>query len=182
VKLWEVATGKERATLKGHKLQVLYAAFTPDGRVLATTSGEAESPITDTNEKPGEIKLWDPFTGEELASLRGHNFRVWSVVFAPDGKTMATAAEDRTVKLWDVAPRSARPARELAATSRLWADLAAEDTTGLRAVGNRPRAGAGGAVLAGTPASGRREEEKRAAGLVVQLDDDDFAAGEGSDG
>src|SRR5262249_38968863 len=70
VKLWEVATGKERATLKGHKLQVLSAAFTPDGRTLATTSGEAESPIVDTNEKPGEIKLWDAATGEELTSLR----------------------------------------------------------------------------------------------------------------
>src|SRR5262245_18297885 len=123
VKLWEVATGKERATLKGHKLQVLYVAFTPDGKTLATTSGEADSPISDVNEKPGEIKLWDALTGQEYASLKGHTFRVWSVVFAPDGKTMATSAEDKTVKLWDLSPRPARPAQELAAKDleALWA-------------------------------------------------------------
>src|SRR5262249_29699018 len=129
VKLWEVAAGKERATLKGHKLQVLYVAFTPDGRTLATTSGEADSPIADVNEKPGEIKLWDAFTGKELASLKGHTFRVWSVVFAPNGKTMATSAEDKTVKLWDFTPGQAAGAGELTAKDldALWADLAADD-------------------------------------------------------
>jgi WD40 repeat protein len=57
VVLWDVATGKEHATLKGHKGAVLAAAFSPDGKTLATGAGtfqkDANSFIN------GEVLLWD---------------------------------------------------------------------------------------------------------------------------
>jgi RNA polymerase sigma factor (sigma-70 family) len=179
VKLWEVATGKERATLEGHKFQVLSAAFSPDGRTLVSTSGEANSPIAETNDKPGEIKVWDLAARKEVASLSGHKFRVWMARFSPDGKELATVAEDRTIKLWDLTRRPAATTdagdKELA---QWWENLAGPDAAeAYRAVW--ALAGARGTVpflqkkLRPAPEPGP-EASKQLARLVADLDNDDF--------
>ena len=46
------------------------------------------------------MKLWDVTTGKELATLKGHTGKVFSVAFAADGKTLATGSVDQTVRLW----------------------------------------------------------------------------------
>jgi dipeptidyl aminopeptidase/acylaminoacyl peptidase len=89
-KLWDVATGTERLTLKRHADAILALAFAPDGQTLVTGGGDTL------------VKLWDTGSGAERAALLGHTSRVNAVAFSPDGKTLASAGDDRTVKLWVV--------------------------------------------------------------------------------
>jgi WD40 repeat protein len=75
VKLWEIATGKELTSLKGHNGGVWTMAFSPDGKTIATGSDDKM------------IKLWGVATGQELATLNGDTDWILSVAFAPSGLT-----------------------------------------------------------------------------------------------
>jgi WD40 repeat protein len=89
LKLWNVETGQEIRTLKGHNDSLTTTAFSPDGKLLVTASYDKT------------IKLWSVETGQEIRTLKGHTDIINNAVFSPDGNYILTASEDKTAKIWD---------------------------------------------------------------------------------
>ena len=57
-----------------------------------------------TGEKNGKIELWDTKTGEKLSSFHEQDTskRVFSLVFSPNGTSLAGGSEDNLVRIWDL--------------------------------------------------------------------------------
>jgi WD40 repeat protein/serine/threonine protein kinase len=92
IKLWDLATGKERMTLQGHLDAITRVGFSPDGQRLVSSS------------RDGTVRIWDPATGQHLLTLYGHLHQVTSAVFSPDGGLLASTSLDGNVILWDGRP------------------------------------------------------------------------------
>jgi WD40 repeat protein len=96
VSIRDAATGRILLTLVEpdpiHGTTLVDARFSPDGTRLAACVVAASA---------GWVTLWDATTGRVTGKLTGHSTHVINVVFSPDGRRLATASHDRTVKVWD---------------------------------------------------------------------------------
>jgi WD40 repeat protein/tRNA A-37 threonylcarbamoyl transferase component Bud32 len=52
--------------------------------------------------KDGIVDFFEPHRKQPIRQIRGHNCRVWSVAFRPDGQRLATAAADHKIRIWDL--------------------------------------------------------------------------------
>ncbi len=131
VRTWDAATGAPVSVRKGPDDQADRAAFSPDGKRIATVSADkaairdsatgAETVLTAhggslngiafspdggrvvTTSDDTTARIFDAATGAPIAVLTGHEGQVTGAAFSPDGRLVATASNDSTGRLWDAA-------------------------------------------------------------------------------
>ncbi len=77
------------ASIPGHADNIVDCFFSPDGRHLATGSGDMT------------VRFWDVNTLTPKMTCKGHKHWVQCISWSPDGLTLASGGADKEIRLWD---------------------------------------------------------------------------------
>jgi WD40 repeat protein len=87
VRLWDTATGNLTGQFHADDGLIEALAYSPDGTVLVSASNQSK------------VRVWDAATFKLLAEAK-HDALVRTVAFRRGNSMLATASDDKTVKLW----------------------------------------------------------------------------------
>ncbi|MDX1926992.1 MAG: protein kinase [Pirellulaceae bacterium] len=92
IRIWDL-TSKSFEEWKGHSVTVLNCVFDREGTRLATTAGDY------LNKQFGEIRVWDLKDKSPHVTIDPQGTFVSSIDFSPDGKTLAIACWNKSIRL-----------------------------------------------------------------------------------
>lgn len=91
MRLWDIPSGENIATLRGHSNWLQTAVFDPGGRVLVAGSNGQY------------VRVWDGLSGRARFSWGGHTSLTEKLALRADGRQLASASWDQTIRIWDLA-------------------------------------------------------------------------------
>jgi WD40 repeat protein len=94
IRLWETDGWRQRAALAGHTHWINALRFSPDGKTLASSTGDRWPNV------PGELKLWDAASGHIRATFVG---RSSPLAMTSDGNTLIVGSNSGTLLLLEAA-------------------------------------------------------------------------------
>lgn len=89
IRFVDMATGAVQRTLVGHTNAVYETVFSPDEKLLASSSRDT-------------ARVWDVPSGRELWKVEGFRCPAKAVAFSPDSQVLAAAGNDGILKIYDV--------------------------------------------------------------------------------
>ncbi len=103
VQVWDAEDGSYVYIYRGHSDAVLGLAWSPDGKHIVSGGGYFDS-VNFVGSGGGDTtaQVWDAADGSHVYIYHGHSDLVWTVVWSPDGKRIASGSADKTVQVWRV--------------------------------------------------------------------------------
>ncbi|KAG8728901.1 hypothetical protein FRC12_021411, partial [Ceratobasidium sp. 428] len=91
IKVYDAATRERLFYCAGHTNVIRSITFSPNGRLIASTSYDCT------------VRIWDGATGDAIGNpMEGHSILIRSVAFSSDGRFIASGSDDKTIRIWDV--------------------------------------------------------------------------------
>ncbi|HEX6778959.1 MAG TPA: protein kinase [Ktedonobacterales bacterium] len=80
-------------TYRGHRDFLNSVAWSPDGRRIASGSGNNNGDYT--------VQVWDAVSGATAVTYSRHPSNVYSVAWSPNGRQIVSGSQDHTAQVWD---------------------------------------------------------------------------------
>ena len=96
VNVYDLKNKKPLGFFAGHSRPTNGVVVHPDGETAISISGGRAV-------GKNELMIWEFETGEPLAAIEGHQAKITSLAVSHDGRSVATASQDRSVALWNIA-------------------------------------------------------------------------------